>query len=170
MPYCKNCGTQLPEGADYCPNCGSPIAPTPRLALPEWGERFVAYLIDVIILGGTLAPVKWFVAWMIWPWDTWAPRFMSWVRFIDSGPGAYIYFLYSTFMEGIYGHSIGKIIMKIEVTQSNGRPTDIAHAAIESLGKTFLLPIDCILGWILYPTKREAIQLHLRHNNSESLR
>ena len=23
--YCKNCGTQIPEGSKYCPNCGTPV-------------------------------------------------------------------------------------------------------------------------------------------------
>jgi len=157
MPYCKNCGTQLPEGADYCPNCGSPIAPTPRLTLADWGERFVAYLIDVIILGAILAPLKWFVAWMMWPWDPWIPRFMSWVPFIDLGPSSIVYFLYWTFTEGLYSQSVGKMIIKIRVTRSDGKPVDIAHAAIESLGKTFPLLIDCILGWILYLTRRQRL-------------
>jgi uncharacterized membrane protein YvbJ len=68
MPYCKKCGTELPEGASYCPKCGTavvmeeapavptaPTVPAPKLAF--WGERFVAWLIDIIILGvivGTL--------------------------------------------------------------------------------------------------------------------
>ncbi len=26
MPYCKNCGKELPEGATFCPNCGVPVA------------------------------------------------------------------------------------------------------------------------------------------------
>ncbi|MDH5441035.1 MAG: RDD family protein [Candidatus Bathyarchaeota archaeon] len=60
-------------------------------------------------------------------------------------------------MEGIYGQSIGKIAMRIKVTQLNGRSTDIVHALLESLGKAFLLPIDCIIGWILYPGKKQRL-------------
>jgi len=157
MPYCRKCGTGLPEGADYCPNCGSPVAAVARLTLADWGVRFVAYLIDMVILGAIIAPLKWFVAWMIWPWEPWVPRFMSWIHFIDLGPSSVIYFLYWTFMEGGYGQSIGKMIMKIKVTRLNGEPIDMAHAAIESLGKAFLLPIDCIIGWILYPTKKQRL-------------
>jgi len=26
MPYCKNCGTKLPEDARFCPTCGAPVA------------------------------------------------------------------------------------------------------------------------------------------------
>ena len=66
MPYCKNCGNELPEGAQFCPKCGTAVtkleepvvvaAPVPPVAAPElnlafWGERFVAWLIDVVLIG-----------------------------------------------------------------------------------------------------------------------
>jgi uncharacterized RDD family membrane protein YckC len=60
-------------------------------------------------------------------------------------------------MEGINGQSVGKMAMKIRVTALNGEPTDLVHAAIQSLGKAFLLPLDCIIGLILYPTKRQRL-------------
>lgn len=149
--YCRNCGARLPEGAEYCTNCGAPVTPVARPALASWGERFIAWLIDMIILGILLGP------WITLPGYVWAPHFLRWVPFVDFGTKNVIYFLYWTFMEGIYGQSIGKMAMKIRVTQLNGEPTDIVHAAIESLGKAFLLPLDCIVGWILYPTKRQRL-------------
>ena len=27
--FCKNCGTQLKEGAKFCPKCGTPVTPMP---------------------------------------------------------------------------------------------------------------------------------------------
>jgi len=60
-------------------------------------------------------------------------------------------------MEGSSGQSIGKKVMRIKVMQVNNKPVDLAHAAIESLGKAFLLPIDCIIGWLLYPIKRQRL-------------
>ncbi len=157
MSYCRNCGIKLPEGAQYCPNCGTPVAPVPKLKLAAWEERFVAWLIDIIILGAILTPIRWFTAWMLWPWEPWIPRFWGWISFIDWGPSSVIHFLYWMFLEGTYGQSIGKMVMKIKVTQSNGKPVDLTHAAIESVGKAFLLPIDCIIGWILYPTERQRL-------------
>jgi len=163
MLYCRNCGAKLPEGAAYCSNCGTPVAPLPsvapvaKLELPGWGERFVAWLIDIIILGAILTPIKLFLTWIAWPSFMWAPGFPRWIPFVDFGFDNVIYFLYWTFMEGVYGQSVGKMVMKIKVTHLNGEPTDIVHAAIESLGKAFLLPIDCIVGWLLYPTKRQRL-------------
>ena len=151
MSYCRKCGAKLPEGATYCPNCGTPVETAFRPALAVWGERFIAWLIDMIILGIIFGP------WITLPGYIWAPNFLRWIPFVDFGSKNVIYFLYWTFMEGIYGKSIGKMAMKLKVTQLNGKPTDIVHAAIESIGKAFLLPLDCIIGWILYPTKKQRL-------------
>jgi uncharacterized RDD family membrane protein YckC len=37
----------------------------------------------------------------------------------------------------------------------------MAQAALESVGKAFLLPLDLILGWILHPRKRQRILNYL---------
>lgn len=156
--YCRNCGARLPEGADYCPDCGtsvvaSPTAPGARLRpeLAGWGERFIAWLIDMIILGIVVGP------WIQLPGYLWGPEFLRGIPFVDFGTRNVIYFIYWMFMEGVYGQSIGKMILKIKVTRLNGEPADLVHAAIESLGKAFLLPIDCIVGWILYPAKKQRL-------------
>lgn len=60
-------------------------------------------------------------------------------------------------MEGLYGQSIGKMALKLKVTHVNDSSINIMHAAIESIGKSFLLPIDCILGWILYSEKKQRL-------------
>lgn len=36
MRYCKNCGTQLRDGASFCPKCGNPVA-QPRQEVPNAG-------------------------------------------------------------------------------------------------------------------------------------
>ena len=66
-----------------------------------------------------------------------------------------VYFLYWTILKGLNGQSFGKMAMKIRVTTLNGQPTDLVHIAIQSLGKAFVLPLDGIVGLILYPTKRQ---------------
>lgn len=165
MPFCRKCGAKLPEGASYCPNCGTTVLPTPpaapiakpRAGLAGWGERFIAWLIDIIIIGIFLSPIKFFFLLTRWPALVWAPRFLRWIPFVDFGLDNVIYFLYWTFMEGSVGQSIGKMVMKMEVTRPDGGPIDIAKAAVESLGKAFLLPIDCIIGWFLYPTTRQRL-------------
>ena len=156
MPHCTSCGAKLPEGATYCPNCGKSIGAVAQQLLASWGTRFIAWLIDIIILGIIIGSIK-LLAWIAWPSFVWAPDFVRWIPFVDFGMDNVIYFLYWMLMEGIYGQSIGKMILRIEVTQLNGNPANIAQTAIQSIGKAFLLPIDCIIGWILYPKKRQRL-------------
>ncbi|MEM2888467.1 MAG: RDD family protein [Candidatus Bathyarchaeia archaeon] len=161
MPYCKNCGAQVSEDATYCPNCGVAIRGTskPTLTVASWGERFVAWIIDMIILGIFLAPIKIVYALFKLP-NLWLPILpfpFSWIPFVEFGFNNVIYFLYWMFMEGTYGQSIGKMVMKLKVTRLNGQPIDIGYAAIESFGKAFLLPLDCIIGWLMNTNKNQRL-------------
>ena len=61
------------------------------------------------------------------------------------------------FMDGLYGQSFGKMVMRIKVTRLDGSQINMVTAALESLGKAFLLPLDCLLGWLLYPKRQLRI-------------
>ncbi len=156
MPYCKNCGSEFPEGAVYCPKCGTRVEIVAALKLASWGERFVAWLIDVVILGAIIALIRVFT-WIAWPSFSWVPNIPSWIPFVDFGLSNVIYFLYWMFMEGAYGQSFGKMIMKLKMTRLDGKHINMAQAAMESVGKAFLLPFDCLLGWLLYPSKGQRL-------------
>ena len=170
MSCCKKCGNDLPEAAKYCPACGTststeeaPVASTVRVVsdqsdvsgvkLAFWGERFVAWLIDAIIIGIVAGILGLFslivgVTWSFWP---------SWIPFFNFNLSGVIFFLYWMFMDGLYGQSIGKMIMHLRVTRLDGGQINILAAALESVGKAFLLPLDCLLGWFLYPKGRQRI-------------
>jgi uncharacterized RDD family membrane protein YckC len=165
MPYCKKCGNEIPEGAKYCPVCGTavsteeapaaPVAPVAAgLQLAFWGERFVAWLIDVIIIGIVVGILNLFslVAGLTW-WSNWP----SWLPFFNFNLGGVIYFLYWMLMDGLYGQSFGKMVMRLKVTRLDGSKIGMGAAAVESVGKAFLLPLDCLLGWLLYPRRRQRI-------------
>ena len=156
MPHCKNCGNEVPEESLYCPKCGKPVETAAGLKLAHWGERFVGWLIDIVILGAIMLPLRFFAS-VAWPGYAFAPSFPVSIPFFDSGLSNIVYFLYWTFMEGSYGRSIGKMIMRIKVVRVRGEPMDLMHAALESLGKAFVLPLDCILGWILHAPRRQRI-------------
>jgi uncharacterized RDD family membrane protein YckC len=158
MPYCKNCGAQLTEDAAFCQNCGAPVrGPSrPMFTVANWGERFVAWLIDIIVIGIFLIPFRLF-SWLFgWPNFALPSLFfpLNWTPLAWLGLDSIVYFFYWTIMEGTYGQSIGKMVMQLKVTRLEGQPIDIGYAAIESLGKAFLLPIDCIVGWLLYSNQR----------------
>ncbi len=160
MPYCKKCGGELPEGATYCPKCGTAAEAKEALRLSSWGERFVAWLIDVVILTVVIGIIRTFV-WMAWPGFVWMPGVPNWIPFVDFGGSNIVQFVYWTIMDGAYGQSFGKMIMRIKATRLDGRPMDLGQAAIESIGKAFLLPIDCLVGWLLYPSKKQRLFNHL---------
>ena len=164
MPYCMKCGNELPEGAKYCPVCGTsvtmeevpaaPVAPTTPevsgLKLAFWGERFVAWLIDIVIIGAMT-----FILRLVGLSFTWWAGWPDWIPFLNFNGVAL--FLYWLLMEGLYGQSFGKMVMQLKITRLNGSEIGMGKAALESLGKAFLLPLDCILGWILYPKRRQRI-------------
>jgi len=158
MSYCKKCGTELPEGSAYCPKCGTPTqsAAEPAFRPAYWGERFVAWLIDIAILGAISALIGFFL-WAGWPSYGLVQGFPNWIPFVNFGSSNVVHFLYWMLMDGIYGQSLGKMIMKIKVVQLDGARVDMPQAALESVGKAFLLPFDCLLGWILYPSKGQRL-------------
>ena len=47
--------------------------------------------------------------------------------------------------------------MKIKSTDLSGKGVEIKSAALESFGKSFLLPLDVILGWLFTNNKRQRI-------------
>lgn len=150
-----NCGEEMPIGSTYCPKCGARVETISGLVLASWGERFIAWLIDMILLGILLA-------WFALPGFHWIPRVWrgtvpDWIPFVDFGFKNFAYFLYWTLLEGIYGQSVGKMTMRIRVARIDGGPIDLGKAAIQSIGKAFLLPLDCILGWILYVSRRQRL-------------
>ncbi len=53
MPYCRNCGSEMPEDARFCPSCGATIeAKTP--ATPQVAETMFRYIV-VGLLGAFLS-------------------------------------------------------------------------------------------------------------------
>ncbi len=172
MSQCKNCGTKLTEGAKFCPKCGTAVAPekvppsaaknapscldSTGLKMAFWWERFVAWLIDVLLVGIVISIVNFFTSLGGFPLNfTLIPGWPEWLPFFNFNLNGIVLFLYWMFMESIYGKSFGKMIMRIRVTRTDGSPIAVSHAALESVGKAFLLPLDVLIGWLLYPRCRQ---------------
>ena len=134
----------------------NPAQQPTEIALAGWGERFVAWLIDFIIVSVVL--------WAIFA----AVAFPFWInmsdRWFDSGGGpiswgatSLVFFAYWIYFEATNGQSLGKMALKIRTTDLAGNKVDWKGAAIESFGKAFLLPIDVVLGWLFTNDKRQRI-------------
>ena len=127
-----------------------------EIVLASWGERFIAWLIDFIIVNVVLWAIFAAVAFPFWitgP-DRWFERGDGPIGW---GVTSLVFFVYWIYFETTTGQSLGKMAMKIKTTDLAGNKVDIKSAAIESFGKSFLLPIDLILGWIFTNEKRQRI-------------
>ena len=119
------------------------------LYLAKWSTRFWAWLIDFCmvllflnIVRGIFASIGWQIPFYIDFWH-WEP--------FEFGFQTLFFFLYWTVMEGFRGQSIGKMVMNLKVVNRDGTKIHYGAAAIESFGKTFILPLDCLIGWLAMP-------------------
>jgi len=135
---------------------GSKPLPT-EIVLAGWGERFLAWLIDFIIVNTVLWAI--FAAAAIPFWFDGMPD--RWFNRADGPLGwaitSLVFFAYWIYFETTTGQSLGKMALRIKTTDLAGNRVDVRSAAIQSFGKAFLLPIDVVLGWIFTNDKRQRI-------------
>jgi uncharacterized RDD family membrane protein YckC len=181
MVYCKKCGAELREGAAFCHVCGTPVeAPqaTPAEAKPVapgaeqaprmpsrgyidlagWGERIIAYIIDAVIVGAVAGVVNLLI---LLPSYFWAGMMgypaLRWVPWMDLGPSNLFFFIYFLVMDLSFGQSVGKMVMRIRVTNLDGGHISLGQAALEVFGKAFLLPLDVIIGWLFLGERSQRL-------------
>lgn len=147
--YCKKCGKEIADDIEYCPRCGAAINVS-ELELASIGERFLAFIIDSVLVGFVVGVV-------FWPGNLISPH----VPFLDLGFRNMALFLYWTYTEGTTGQSLGKKIIKIKVTDLQGDPIDMSRSLYQAIGKTFLLPLDAIVGLMMYQDKEQRLFNHL---------
>ena len=147
--YCKKCGNEINEEADYCPKCGA-VQNVNELMLASSGERILAWIIDGIIVGFVVSALSF--PGMFFPFR--AP-------FLNISLNSIALFLYWTYTEGTTGQSIGKKVMKIRVTDLDGELIDMSKSMYQAFGKAFLLPLDVIIGLIAYQDKEQRLFNHL---------
>ena len=147
--YCKKCGKEIADDIEYCPGCGAAINVS-ELELASIGERFLAFIIDSVLVGFVVGVV-------FWPGNLISPH----VPFLDLGFRNMALFLYWTYTEGTTGQSLGKKIMKIKVTDLHGEPIEMSQSLYQAIGKAFLLPLDAIVGLMMYQDKEQRLFNHL---------
>jgi uncharacterized RDD family membrane protein YckC len=135
-----------------------------EIILANWRDRFLAWIVDFILVSIALAVLFAAIAIPIWFFFHYDDEMSAAARaYQNVQPLHYIisslaFFGYWTYFEYTSGQSIGKRLLKIKtIDLSGGNRIDIKSAAIESFGKAFLLPIDVILGWIFTNNKRQRI-------------
>ncbi len=130
------------------------------IILAKWLDRFLAWLIDFLIISIPL--------WIIFGTIYLSSLIIDSTTQIQTGIfnlqglqyfiSSLVFLTYWTYFESTTGQSIGKKLLNIKTTTLDGKssPT-LKHALIESSGKSFLLPIDLVLGWFLTDKQRQRI-------------
>lgn len=116
-----------------------------EIHLAKWESRFWAWLVDVLIVGALSNPIA---SLLESPWDF---HFISPFFF---GVHSILMFAYWTIFEGYDGQSIGKMALNLKVTDRKGCKIGFGAAALESFGKAFILPLDCLIGWLAMPCSK----------------
>ncbi len=151
MVYCKKCGKELREDGEYCPSCGAPVKVS-ELVLATWGERFIAWVIDILLVGIVAGIMRPFYLWSLWPHS---------FPFIIVGMNNILLFLYWAYLEGTQGQSLGKKAMRIKVVDLHGEAIDMSRSLYQAIGKAFLFPLDMLIGWLMYTYKQQRLFNHL---------
>lgn len=136
---------------------------TETIVLARWIDRFIAWLVDFIIVSIGIAILFAVISLPFWiAFPQWFESTNMNKAFRNEGPLNYIisslvFMVYWTYFESTSGKSIGKKLLHLKTTDLVGKNIDPRTAVIQSFGKAFLLPIDVILGWILTNDKRQRI-------------
>ncbi len=109
------------------------------LPYASFARRAYAFLIDAsLMLGVTLllAVPEVFAGWAA------LPITLSMVPFVTLG----LLYLYSTLLEGFNGQTLGKRAVGLKVIRLDGKTLNYEYSAVRNFGKTFLLPLDLLIG------------------------
>lgn len=132
-----------------------------EIILAKWEDRFVAWLVDFILVA-IIVNVIFFLSALPSSFPFWGIHIDEKSGLMINQPYEYIaassiFFVYWLFFEYFWGQTLGKKIVNIKITNLVGEKIDIKNTAIESFGKSFLLPVDFILGLIFSNKRRQRI-------------
>jgi len=125
-----------------------------KIIIAKWTDRFLAWLIDFIIVS-IFSTLVIFVSFGTIDYEFEEEVF--WAESTQYVPTSIFFFVYWTILEYKTGQTIGKKILNLKIVNIYGEKPDLKGIIISSLGKSFLLPIDVILGWFLTNKKRQRI-------------
>lgn len=125
-----------------------------RIILAKWTDRFLAWLIDFVVISSISTLIIFALFGTIYyemnDDGLWAEN----TQYI---PTSILFFVYWVILEYKTGQTIGKKILNLKVIRVDGYKPDLKGILLSSFGKSFLLPIDVILGGILTNEKRQRI-------------
>ena len=72
-------------------------------------------------------------------------------------PTSVMFLAYWIILEHKTGQTIGKKMFYLKIVNNLGEKPSLIGVIISSFGKSFILPIDIILGWMITNEKRQRI-------------
>ena len=123
-----------------------------KIILAKWKDRFLAWLVDFIIISMVSTSIA-FISFQYL--DDNFENFIS-----NDGmyiPTSIMFLSYWIILEYKTGQTIGKKMFNLKIVNDLGGRPSLIGVIISSLGKSFILPIDVILGWIITNQKRQRI-------------
>lgn len=125
-----------------------------EIVIAKWSDRFFAWLIDFCVI----STISLLIIFSIFgTMDYELSEKWIWAETTQFIPTSIIFFAYWTILEYKTGQTIGKKILNLKLTDKYGKSPDWKGVMISSFGKTFLLPIDVVLGWFFTNENRQRI-------------
>ena len=125
-----------------------------KIILAKWSDRFFAWLIDFIIISAISTGII-FASFGSIDYEFGESNF--WIENGEYIPTSAIFFVYWVILEYKTGQTIGKKILNLKSTNIYGKNPSLKGVLISSFGKSFLLPFDVVLGWVLTNEKRQRV-------------
>ena len=123
-----------------------------KIILAKWKDRCLAWLVDFIIIS-MISTLIFFIYFLYLDYNF--ENFIS-----DDGmyvPTSVMFLAYWIILEYKTGQTIGKKMFNLKIVNNLGERPSLIGVIISSFGKSFILPIDIILGWIITNEKRQRI-------------
>jgi len=125
---------------------------SPKIILAKWKDRFFAWVVDFVIIS-ILSTSIFFLTFLYLNHN-----FEDFVT--NDGmyiPTSIMFFSYWIILEYKTGQTIGKKMFNLKITNNFGEKPSLIGIILSSFGKSFILPIDIIFGWVLTNEKRQRI-------------
>ena len=123
-----------------------------KIILAKWKDRFLAWLVDFIIVSMVSTSI-FFISFLYLNYNF--ENFIS-----NDGmyiPTSVMFFVYWIILEHKTGQTIGKKMFNLKIVNNSGGKPSLIEVIISSFGKSFILPIDTVLGWIITNEKRQRV-------------
>jgi uncharacterized RDD family membrane protein YckC len=125
-----------------------------KIIIAKWTDRFLAWLVDFIIVSVISTSI------VFASFGTLDYEFIDngfWAESMQYIPTSILFFVYWIILEYKTGQTIGKKILNLKIIDISGNRASLKGIIISSFGKSFLLPIDVVLGWLMTNKNRQRI-------------